>query len=120
MYEKVNFWLCLNAVWNYWWNWLADCKSIYRSRWSMVNSSNVFDFGDIEGYIILLFYALAVVGTIVATKALKRKRSKFQFDKGVCLYEKDDSCYIGNDRNDEHDWLLGYTKECGKNVYTAC
>ena len=39
MYEKVDFWQCLNALRSYWWNWLADCKYIYRSGWSMVNGS---------------------------------------------------------------------------------
>lgn len=70
MYEEVDFWLHLNALWDYWWNRLVDCKCIYRSRWSMVNRSE-FNFGKQECYIIILFYAIVVFGTVVAIKALK-------------------------------------------------
>lgn len=53
--------------------WLIARVSIVQGgAWSTV--LNVFDFGDIEGYIILLFYAIAVVGTIVATKALREDK----------------------------------------------
>lgn len=50
--------------------WLIASVSIVQGgAWLTV--LNVFDFGDVEAYIILLFYALAVVGTVIATKALK-------------------------------------------------
>ena len=50
--------------------WLIATASIVQGgAWSTV--LNVFDFGEPESYIIVLFYALAVVGTVVAIKALK-------------------------------------------------
>ena len=50
--------------------WLIASVSIVQSgAWSTI--LNVFNFKDIECYIILLFYALAVYGSIVAIKALK-------------------------------------------------
>ncbi len=70
MYEKADFWLCLNAMWNYRRNWLADRKRIYHSGTVL----DVFDFGGIECYIILFFYALAVIGIVVAAKALKEDK----------------------------------------------
>lgn len=52
--------------------WLIASVSIVQSgAWSTI--LNVFNFSDIEGYIILLFYALAVYGSIVAIKALKER-----------------------------------------------
>lgn len=35
---------------------------------------NVFNLGNVERYIILLFYTLAVVGAFIATKALKEDK----------------------------------------------
>lgn len=53
--------------------WLIASASIVQGgAWSTV--LNVFDFGDVEAFIILLFYALAVVGTVVAIKALKEDK----------------------------------------------
>ena len=53
--------------------WLIASVSIVQAgAWSTI--LNVFDFGNIECYVILFFYALAVVGTIIATKALKEDR----------------------------------------------
>ena len=50
--------------------WLIASASIVQGgAWSTV--LNVFSFGKTEGYIIILFYVLAVVGVVVATKALK-------------------------------------------------
>jgi hypothetical protein len=49
---------------------IASASLVQGGAWSTV--LNVFDFGDVACYIILLFYALAVVGAIVSTKALKR------------------------------------------------
>ena len=50
--------------------WLIASVSIVQGgAWSTV--FNVFNFSNVECYIILLFYALAVVGTIIAIKSLK-------------------------------------------------
>lgn len=50
--------------------WLIASASIVQGgAWSTV--LNVFDFGSPECYIIILFYALAIVGTVVAIKSLK-------------------------------------------------
>ena len=50
--------------------WLIARASIVEGgAWSTL--LNAFDFGDVECYIILLFYALAIVGTIIAIKATK-------------------------------------------------
>ena len=53
--------------------WLIASASIVQGgAWSTV--LNVFEFRDIEPYIIILFYAIAVVGTVVAIKALKEDK----------------------------------------------
>ena len=53
--------------------WLIARVSIVQSgAWSTV--LNVFDLGRPECYVIILFYALAVVGTVVAIKALKEDK----------------------------------------------
>ena len=53
--------------------WLIASVSIVQGgAWSTV--LNVFDFGRPECYIIVLFYALAVVGTVVSVKALKKDK----------------------------------------------
>ena len=53
--------------------WLIASASIVQGgAWSTV--LNVFSFGKTEGYIIILFYVLAVVGVVVATKALKEDK----------------------------------------------
>ncbi len=51
---------------------IASVSIIQGGAWSTI--LNVFAFGDIECYIILLFYTLAVFGAIVATKALKEDK----------------------------------------------
>ena len=48
---------------------IAGASIVQGGAWSTV--LNVFSFGKTEGYIIILFYVLAVVGVVVATKALK-------------------------------------------------
>lgn len=53
--------------------WLIASVSIVQGgAWSTV--LNVFNFARTECYIIILFYALSVVGTVVATKALKEDK----------------------------------------------
>ena len=53
--------------------WLIASVSIVQGgAWSTI--LNVFDFRYGECYIILLFYALAVLGAIVATKALREDK----------------------------------------------
>lgn len=53
--------------------WLIACTSIVQGgTWSTV--LNVFNFGRTECYIIILFYVIAVVGTVVATKTLKEDK----------------------------------------------
>ena len=53
--------------------WLIASASIVQGgAWSTV--LNVFGFGRPECYVIILFYARAVVGTVVATKALKEDK----------------------------------------------
>ncbi len=51
---------------------IASASIIQDGAWSTI--LRVFDFGDIECYIILFFYALAVIGTVVAAKALKEDK----------------------------------------------
>lgn len=52
--------------------WLIASASIVQGgAWSTV--LNVFDFGDPECYIILLFYAIAVIGTVMAVREVKEK-----------------------------------------------
>ena len=51
---------------------IASVSIIQRGAWSTV--LDVFDFGGIECYIILFFYALAVIGIVVAAKALREDR----------------------------------------------
>lgn len=48
---------------------IASASVVQGGAWSTV--LDVFDFGGIECYIILFFYALAVIGTVVVAKALK-------------------------------------------------
>lgn len=53
--------------------WLVASASIVQGgAWSTV--LNVFDLSGIECYIILLFYAFAVIGTVIAAKALKEDK----------------------------------------------
>ena len=53
--------------------WLIASVSIVQDgAWSSI--LNVFNFGDVECCIILLFYALAIVGAVIATKALKENK----------------------------------------------
>lgn len=53
--------------------WLIASVSIVQAgAWSTI--LNVFYFGKTECYIIILFYALAIVGAVVATKALKEDK----------------------------------------------
>lgn len=50
--------------------WLIASASVVQSgAWSTI--LNIFNFSSIECYIILLFYALAVVGAVFAVKELK-------------------------------------------------
>ena len=51
---------------------IASATIVQGGAWSTV--LNVFNFGRTECYIIILFYALAVVGTAVATKELKENK----------------------------------------------
>lgn len=52
--------------------WLIAATSIVQGgAWSTVLS--VFDFGNLDCYIILLFYAIAVLGTVMAIRELKEK-----------------------------------------------
>ena len=51
---------------------IASASIIQEGAWSTV--LNVFDFGGIECYIILFFYVLAVIGIVVAAKALKEDK----------------------------------------------
>ena len=53
-------------------SWLIASASIVQGgAWSTV--LNVFDFADPECYIIPMFYAIAVVGTVTAVRELKEK-----------------------------------------------
>lgn len=47
---------------------IARVAIVEAGAWSTV--FNVFDFCEIECYIILLFYALAIVGTVIALKSI--------------------------------------------------
>lgn len=50
--------------------WLIACTSIVQGgAWSTVFT--VFDFGKPECYIIIFFYVLAVVGTVIGIKGLR-------------------------------------------------
>jgi hypothetical protein len=51
---------------------IAKASTVQGGAWSTV--LNVFDFGRPECYIIILFYALAIVGAVVSTKALKEDK----------------------------------------------
>ena len=51
---------------------IAGVSIVQGGAWSTV--LNVFDFGIVESYVILLFYALAVVGTIIAARASKEDK----------------------------------------------
>lgn len=54
--------------------WLIACASIVQDgAWSTI--INVFDFGKHECYIIIFFYALAVVGTVVGIKGLREEEN---------------------------------------------
>ena len=50
---------------------LASVSIVQGGAWSTI--LNVFDFGAPECYIILLFYAIALIGTIMAIRELKEK-----------------------------------------------
>ena len=53
--------------------WLIACsKLVQPGAWSsMLNIFPIVGFGGADGYIILIFYAIAIVGAVVAIKALK-------------------------------------------------
>ena len=53
--------------------WLvAYSRLVQEGAWSsMLNMFPLIGFGSIDGYIVIFFYAVAVVGTIIAVKALK-------------------------------------------------
>lgn len=53
--------------------WLIAFASIVQeSAWSTL--MNIFDFGRPECYIIMFFYVLAIIGTIIAFKCLKEEK----------------------------------------------
>lgn len=45
------------------------CACVEPSAWSTV--LNIFGFGRTDGYIVILFYILAIVGAVITIKALK-------------------------------------------------
>ncbi|MBQ9083720.1 MAG: hypothetical protein IJY28_09525 [Clostridia bacterium] len=53
---------------------LAQAVRIEPGAWSsMTNMFPLIGFGRPDGYIVLFFYAIAIVGTVVAIQALKTK-----------------------------------------------
>lgn len=56
--------------------WLISYASIVEAgAWStMLNIFPIIGFGRPDGYIVILFYTIAIVGTVVAIKALKETK----------------------------------------------
>lgn len=52
--------------------WLvAHSNLVQPGAWSgMLNVFPIVGFGRVEGYIIILFYAIAIIGTVIAIKSL--------------------------------------------------
>ena len=51
---------------------IAQALQIEPGAWStMLNLFPIVGFGRTDGYIVLFFYAIAVVGTVMAIRALK-------------------------------------------------
>ena len=50
---------------------LARSNLVERGAWSSM--LNVFGFGSSDSYIIILFYALAIVGAVIAIMGLKKE-----------------------------------------------
>lgn len=54
---------------------IAQAVRIEPGAWStMLNMFPGIGFGRPDGYVVLLFYAIAVVGTVIAIKALKEDK----------------------------------------------
>lgn len=50
---------------------IAQAVRIESGAWStMLNMFPIVGFGRLDGYIVILFYIIAVVGTVIAIKAL--------------------------------------------------
>lgn len=54
---------------------IAYSNLVQRGAWSsLLNVFPIVGFGRIDGYIIILFYAIAIFGTIIAIKSLKEDK----------------------------------------------
>ncbi len=51
---------------------IAKVITVEPGAWSTV--LNVFDFGRADGYIILLFYLVAMIGAVIAVKEVKKDK----------------------------------------------
>ena len=51
---------------------LAHSNLVERGAWS--NVSNLFAFGRSDSHIIILFYALAIVGAVIAVMGLRKEK----------------------------------------------
>lgn len=54
---------------------IAAAVQVEPGAWStMLNLFPIVGFGRTDGYIVFLFYAIAIVGTVIAVKALKETK----------------------------------------------
>ncbi len=54
---------------------IAQAVRIEPGAWStMLNMFPIIGFGRIDGYIVILFYFIAVVGAVIAIKSLKEDK----------------------------------------------
>lgn len=53
---------------------IAEAVLVEPGAWSTIlNMFPIIGFGRPDGYIVILFYVIAIVGTVIAIKALKEK-----------------------------------------------
>ena len=50
---------------------IARSNLVERGAWN--GMFNIFAFDCIEGYIVILFYALAIVGTVIAIRGMRKE-----------------------------------------------
>ena len=77
MYEKVDFRMYSYVTWSNLWDWLliSYASLVEAGAWStMLNMFPIVGFGELDGFIVILFYVIAIVGMVISIKALKETK----------------------------------------------